>query len=282
MRQFSPEYLRYLKSSEWRKKADSRLAFDGGKCQVCGKKATEVHHLTYDRLGHEELSDIVSLCKPCHKKAEELYEFEVTPYGKRKTSNFMAAMRIDTANLAPVVFDWLKETRGAGFDALMELRQPDDAWGKDYWGVLRKAVDALCRKRYRYACAEDRVDIAEATLSNRVIVMCVQRIEHYVRNGIQSELQGIVQMQDAIWENQKEVASFLGIKESTCTKLRKDDGVSFGSSLREEVLHYCGEGAAHGLKPIEGFECLTDKDYEMLNSFAEYVVSVSGTGRFKG
>ena len=172
--------------------------------------------------------------------------------------------------------------RGAGFAALMELRQPDDAQGKNYWGVLKKAVDALCRKRYSYACAEYRIDIAEATLSNRIIVTCVQRIEHYVRNSIQSELQGIVQMQDAIWKNRKDVASFLGIKESTCQTLRKDNEVSFGPSLREEVLHYCGEDAAHGLKPLEGFECLTDRDYEMLNGIAEYVVSVSGTGRFKG
>lgn len=103
-----------------------------------------------------------------------------------------------------------------------------------------------------------------------------------LRNSIQSEFQGIVQMQNAIWENRKEVASFLGIKESTCHKLRKDDGVSFGPSLREEVLHYCGEDAAHGLKPLEGFNCLTEKDYEMLNSFAEYAVSVSGTGSFRG
>lgn len=273
MREFSDEYRNYLKSDEWRKKADSRLAFDGWKCQVCGKRATEVHHLTYVRLGHEELYDIVSLCKACHEKAEELSKYNVSVYTKRKTGNFMAAMRVDAVNLTPIVLDWLKTKRGAGFDALMELRQPD---GKEYWGVLRKAVDALCRKRYSYACAEDRVDIAEATLSNRIIVTCVRRIEHYVRNGIQSELQGIVLTQDAIWEKRKEVASYLGIKESTCRTLRKDDGVSFGPWLREEVLHYCGEDAAHGLKPLEGFESLTAKGYEMLNSLAEYVVSVSG------
>ena len=79
MRKFSPEYTQYLENNEWRAKADSRLAFDGGKCQVCGKQATEVHHLTYVRLGHEELYDIERLCRPCHEKAEELCKFNVTP-----------------------------------------------------------------------------------------------------------------------------------------------------------------------------------------------------------
>lgn len=30
-----------------------------------------MHHLTYDRLGNEQDSDLQALCKPCHKIADQ-------------------------------------------------------------------------------------------------------------------------------------------------------------------------------------------------------------------
>ena len=67
------EYERYIHSKEWRDKADARLAMDNHICQVCGETASDVHHLTYDRFGHEDFGDLVSLCRKCHQKAEEIY-----------------------------------------------------------------------------------------------------------------------------------------------------------------------------------------------------------------
>ena len=64
--------------------------------------------------------------------------------------------------------------------------------------------------------------------------------------------------------------------------LRRDDGTSFGPSIREAVLHYCGLDAAAGIRPLTGFQSLSEEDYTMLNNMADYVVSVSGTGRFRG
>ena len=40
------EYERYIHSLAWREKADARLELDQHICCVCGKEATEVHHLT--------------------------------------------------------------------------------------------------------------------------------------------------------------------------------------------------------------------------------------------
>ena len=48
------EYERYIHGSAWHSKAESRLEADGYTCQVCGKEASDVHHLTYDRFGHED------------------------------------------------------------------------------------------------------------------------------------------------------------------------------------------------------------------------------------
>lgn len=30
----------------------------------------DVHHLTYDRFGREELDDLVLLCRDCHKEVD--------------------------------------------------------------------------------------------------------------------------------------------------------------------------------------------------------------------
>lgn len=106
------EYERYIHSPAWRNKAECRLEIDGHICQVCGKEASDVHHLTYDRFGHEDMSDLVSLCRDCHDKAEEIYDPSIIPWAmdevKDDGNNFMAAMRTDAVALAPIVFDWLK------------------------------------------------------------------------------------------------------------------------------------------------------------------------------
>lgn len=285
-RRENPAYDRYMHSTTWRKKADARLDLDGHICQVCGSTATDVHHLTYDRFGHEDQNDLVSLCRRCHEKAEELYDPAFIPWAmeevKPEGNNFMAAMRVDAVAVAPVVFRYLKECGGGGFDALMRLRQPDDPKGKKYWNVLKKAVDALCRKRYSFNCVEDRKDMMLGTITNHVIVICLQQIEHSVRNMIQEELHEAVLQKYDIFHKWKDVAADLGISNGTLKTLRRDDGTSFGPSLREAVLHYCGLDAAAGIAPVQGFTCLTDEDYAQLNAMAEYVVSVSGTGKFRG
>lgn len=58
-------------------------------------------------------------------------------------------------------------------------------------------------------------------------------------------------------------------------KLKSDNGSSFGPFLRETVLYYCATDAAAGIRPVEGFTCLTKDDYRRLNAFADYMCHVS-------
>jgi hypothetical protein len=60
------EYKEYLNSDAWRQTRERALARDQYTCQHCGDRASEVHHLTYERMGHENLSDLVCLCTGCH------------------------------------------------------------------------------------------------------------------------------------------------------------------------------------------------------------------------
>lgn len=63
------EYNRYLATPEWQAKRCKIMERSGGICEGCrSKKATDVHHLTYDRFGAEMLFDLVAVCRECHNK----------------------------------------------------------------------------------------------------------------------------------------------------------------------------------------------------------------------
>ena len=70
--QFFSWYSEYLKSPEWRAKRLKVLARAKGICEGCGEvHATQVHHLTYERVGDELLFDLVAICDECHHKAHK-------------------------------------------------------------------------------------------------------------------------------------------------------------------------------------------------------------------
>ena len=63
-------YREYLKSNAWKRKRYVVLKRDKHICQVCGDKATQVHHLKYAKydIGREPIDWLISICKPCHDK----------------------------------------------------------------------------------------------------------------------------------------------------------------------------------------------------------------------
>ena len=62
-------YDEHLLSEQWDKKKQKVRRRDGKRCQVCGCGRTfDVHHLTYERVFVEKLSDLVLLCSSCHRK----------------------------------------------------------------------------------------------------------------------------------------------------------------------------------------------------------------------
>jgi 5-methylcytosine-specific restriction endonuclease McrA len=62
-------YNAYLRSPAWRALRGKVLQRDDRTCQGCGRPnvASQVHHLHYDRVGHEMMFDLVSVCDACHE-----------------------------------------------------------------------------------------------------------------------------------------------------------------------------------------------------------------------
>ena len=80
MKKHTHEYDRYIQSVAWERKRLERLEIDGHACVMCGRpedrcrNGLQVHHISYTRLGNEDVgNDLVSLCPGCHKKIHAYY-----------------------------------------------------------------------------------------------------------------------------------------------------------------------------------------------------------------
>ena len=79
---YDPEEIdhhEYIKTEAWRKKRQRVFRRDRFQCVYCGCSKNlevqhvtlEVHHITYKRLGAEDISDLVTLCNDCHQLIHE-------------------------------------------------------------------------------------------------------------------------------------------------------------------------------------------------------------------
>lgn len=71
-KEYDPEdidFYQYIKTQAWEEMRQKVFRRDGFQCVVCKEaKNLNVHHITYDNLGAEKESDLVTLCRDCHKK----------------------------------------------------------------------------------------------------------------------------------------------------------------------------------------------------------------------
>lgn len=88
-------YEAYINSAEWRRRRRRAIERAGYHCEKCGVSAQEerleVHHLTYERIGHERDEDLSVLCHACHAKAD----LERANNGQQKARSALWAKRLD-------------------------------------------------------------------------------------------------------------------------------------------------------------------------------------------
>lgn len=62
------DYKRYLASREWALLKRQVRERSAGRCERCrNADMDEVHHLTYQHVGHERLYELQAVCRPCHE-----------------------------------------------------------------------------------------------------------------------------------------------------------------------------------------------------------------------
>lgn len=89
------QYAEYMRSPAWRRLRQQALEAAGHYCQQCGvskwSAVLEVHHLTYERFMHENLSDLIVLCESCHQSADAERRRQV----QRDNARSLEAARFD-------------------------------------------------------------------------------------------------------------------------------------------------------------------------------------------
>jgi 5-methylcytosine-specific restriction endonuclease McrA len=118
-------YQIYLASAAWKVRRGLVLARAHGRCERCRVRvATQVHHLTYARFGHERLGDLQALCADCHAAADNerrdrnaadvwwrrVDGFARSRYGERWADVY------DADDVEDELIDFLEERREAGSD----------------------------------------------------------------------------------------------------------------------------------------------------------------------
>lgn len=60
-------------SPKWLAIRDRIFSRSGGMCEGCGtRRASQVHHLTYQHLGDEFLWELVAVCRECHERVHDI------------------------------------------------------------------------------------------------------------------------------------------------------------------------------------------------------------------
>jgi phage terminase large subunit GpA-like protein len=71
----SPEYKRYLRSNAWAIRKNAYYRRFNRQCAACGSwKRIQLHHVSYENLGHEPDQGLVPLCRADHVNAHRAHQ----------------------------------------------------------------------------------------------------------------------------------------------------------------------------------------------------------------
>ena len=94
------DYDEYINSIAWKKKRGQRIKIDHYHCQMCGATNVllNVHHITYESFGNEDMKDLITLCPACHERVHR--ELKGKDANKvRKSLAFLAKTNIEEAKI---------------------------------------------------------------------------------------------------------------------------------------------------------------------------------------
>ena len=108
-------YKAHLNSHKWRVLKANVMNERGRKCERCAATfGLQLHHKTYERLGHELLTDVELLCVDCHELADKEREIQNTRKRYARAVDTFAVKKFgedwdgDFETVAEEFDEWLK------------------------------------------------------------------------------------------------------------------------------------------------------------------------------
>lgn len=67
----NPEYAAYRETDRWKNLRRAVMLRAKRKCEICRRRdGTDLAHLTYDRMFNELMTDVLWLCRACHRQLD--------------------------------------------------------------------------------------------------------------------------------------------------------------------------------------------------------------------
>lgn len=137
----SKAYRDYMASPEWAWRRDRAFeACQPTKCYCCNRKAElrrplDLHHLTYERFGHEPPEDLVLICRICHKA---VHHIATNGCSVRQATEIIREWRRN--GIKP---DWMKSFRNPRTKRSRRLiKEQRDERGWEKWAKFKAKVAA--------------------------------------------------------------------------------------------------------------------------------------------
>lgn len=170
-------YDSYLKSGHWHDL--KRLYRESDRPQICqcGETDVELHHLTYERVGAEELTDLIALCRRCH---EDIHVLE------RRGDIGLDMSGLESPDRAAEYAAALKPLRDK---ALRENTAPVELPAG--WTASRRAFEVELVRWIQDLCTTHEIDLAEFAGDIKGDIRAIRRgfnaIEHRMRKQPRSD-----------------------------------------------------------------------------------------------
>lgn len=150
-------YDEYIHSTDWKKKREYVIYLANFHCQICGKgKPLEVHHLHYDRLYREKITDLQALCKDCHPKADDI-RIRI-----KRAENYQKGLNTYAIRTLKLGESWWYEHYNFAvykFDLFLERKEHfDDGGTLEEWKMKLEYLKEPYFENYKYGKNQEDAD----------------------------------------------------------------------------------------------------------------------------
>jgi hypothetical protein len=129
------KYKEYLLSNEWKEFRKKALEHHGKKCSKCDRtKNLQIHHLHYRNIFHEQLEDVIVLCRKHHEQEHGIYDpIKPTIKQKVKKSKRKKQKKINQGKRKAFKYRKVKDpkpikTKFPAIDAIIQKKQERERW----------------------------------------------------------------------------------------------------------------------------------------------------------
>jgi replicative DNA helicase len=199
------EYAAYRLTPRWQELRGLALERDGYRCRVCNSpERLDVHHRTYDRVGHEEVGDLTTLCDECHSRYhdenDQSAEFVLGIEALREAYDYIDRQQSDANSLVGTGFIDLDEKIGSLYprEFLVIAARPSVGKTAFILNIARNLLFDSGKSVLICTMEQSRIELAQRLLCLEAKVSLAKlRIGHVLREEMERIIDAGTKLKDS-------------------------------------------------------------------------------------